>query len=88
MLAQHLFTNVRRRIALVAEDEDYLVLNVNREAAKHGASLGGQRRDRVEHELMRDGFRCLIAKGVSSSGKEALWRRSLGMADALRERRR
>ena len=31
---------VRRLSALVAEDEDYLVLNVDREAAKHGASFG------------------------------------------------
>jgi hypothetical protein len=54
---------VRRSIALVAEDEDYLVLNVDREAAKHGASRGRRRRDRVEHELMRDGLSLLDGEG-------------------------
>jgi hypothetical protein len=54
---------VRRPIALVAEDEDYLVLNLDREAAKHGASLGRQRSHRVEHELMRTGYRGLMARG-------------------------
>jgi len=54
---------VRRPIALVAEDEDYLVLNVDREAAKHGASLGRQRGHRVEHELMRDRLSLLDGEG-------------------------
>ena len=55
-------------IALVAEDEDNLVLNVDREAAKHGASLGRQRSDRVEHELMRD-LPLVIAPCPRSKGK-------------------
>ncbi len=46
---------VCRPVALVTEDEDNLVLNVDREAAKHGTRLGRQRRNRVEHGLMRDG---------------------------------
>jgi hypothetical protein len=46
-------------IALVAEDEDNLVLNVDCEATKHGASLGRQRSDRVEYELMWDGLTLL-----------------------------
>ena len=50
---------VRRPIALVAQDDDYLVLNVDREAAKHRASLGRQRNHRVEHELMWDGLSLL-----------------------------
>ena len=45
---------VRLPLAPVAEDKDNLVLNVDREAAKHGASLGRHRSHRVEHELMRD----------------------------------
>lgn len=43
---------VCRLITLVAKDEDNLVLNVDREAAEHGARLGRQRSDRVEHEFM------------------------------------
>jgi hypothetical protein len=42
------------RFALVAENEDDVVRNVDREAAEHGANLGRQRSDRVEHELMWD----------------------------------
>ena len=45
---------VCRLITFIAEDEDNLVLNVDREAAEHGARLGRQRSDRVEHEFMRD----------------------------------
>lgn len=45
---------VCRLITFVAEDEDNLVLNVDREAAEHGARLGRQRSDRVEHEFMWD----------------------------------
>jgi hypothetical protein len=41
-------------ITFVAEDEDNLVLNIDREAAEHGARLGRQRRDRVEDEFMWD----------------------------------
>ena len=41
------------RVAGVVKD-DSLVLTIDCEAAKHVASLGRQRRDRVEHELMRD----------------------------------
>src|SRR5271166_3391005 len=41
-----------RLVALVAENEDNLVLNVNREAAKHGASPGQQRSNRVQHKLV------------------------------------
>ena len=54
---------VRRPIALVAEDEDYFVLNVDREAAKHGASLGRQWSHRVEHELMRDALPLFEGEG-------------------------
>ena len=45
---------VCRLITFVAEDEDNLVLNVDREAAEHGARLGRQRSDRVEDEFMWD----------------------------------
>jgi len=47
---------VFRAFGLVAENKDYLIPNVNREAAEHGARLGRQWRNRVEHELKRDGF--------------------------------
>jgi len=47
---------VCRLVAFVAEDEDNLVLNVDREAAEHGVGPGRKRRDGVEHECMRDGF--------------------------------
>jgi len=43
---------VCRLITFVAEDEDNLVLNVDREAAEHGARLGRQRSDCVEHEFV------------------------------------
>lgn len=43
-------------LAPVAQDEDNLVLNVECEAAEHGAGLGRQRSDRFEHELMRYGL--------------------------------
>jgi len=42
--------NVRAMDGTGVEDEDNLVLNVDREAAEHGARLGRQRSDRVEHE--------------------------------------
>jgi hypothetical protein len=45
---------VGRRVAFIAEDEDNLVLNVDRKAAEHGAGHGRQRSERVEHECMRD----------------------------------
>src|SRR5208337_1761565 len=45
-------TVVCRLLALVAKDQDNLVLNVDREAAKHGASPGQQRSDRVQHKLV------------------------------------
>lgn len=72
---------VCRPIALVTEDEDNLVLNVDREAAKHGASLGRQRRDRVEHELMRDSLTLL-------DGEERILKRKGGfIATGLRHGR-
>jgi len=45
-------TVVCRLLALVAEDEDDLVLNIDREAAKHGVSPGQQRSDRVQYKLV------------------------------------
>ena len=45
---------VCRLVAFVAKDEDNLVLNVDREAAEHGAGLGQQRSDGVEHEFVRN----------------------------------
>jgi hypothetical protein len=52
-------------VALVAQYEDNLVLNVDREAAEHGAGRGRQRSDHVEHEFMRDGLALLDGeKGV------------------------
>ena len=47
---------VGRLGALVAQYKDDLVLNVDREAAEHGAGLGRQRSDRLEHEFIRDGL--------------------------------
>src|SRR5437879_8416764 len=47
---------IRRRIALVAEDQHNLVLHVDGEAAKHGTRRGRKSSDRVEDELMRDSF--------------------------------
>jgi translation initiation factor IF-1 len=41
-------------VAFVAQYEDNLVLNVDREAAEHGAGLGRECGDRLQHELMRD----------------------------------
>src|SRR5262252_5452844 len=46
-------TVVCRVLALVAEHEDNLVLNVDSEATKHAASPGRQGSNRVEHELVR-----------------------------------
>jgi hypothetical protein len=65
---------VRRPIALVAEDEDYLVLNLDREAAKHGASLGRQRNHRVEHELMRGRLSLLDGEGSVIQRERRLYR--------------
>src|SRR5262245_57740416 len=47
---------VCRLVALVAQYENNLLLNVDREASEHGARFRRQRSDRVEHELMRYGF--------------------------------
>lgn len=41
-------------VAFVAQYEDNLVLNVDREAAEHGTGLGRECGDRLQHELMRD----------------------------------
>ena len=62
---------VRRRIALVAENQDNLVLHIDCKAAKHGARLGRERGDRVEHELMRDGL------ALDRKGGFAEWESSL-----------
>ena len=41
-------------VAFVAKNEDYLVLDVDRETAKHWARPRRQSSDRFEHEFMRD----------------------------------
>lgn len=71
---------VRRLVALVAQYEDNLVLNVDREAAEHGASRRRQWSDRVEHELMRDDLALL-------DGEEGVLQREKGrVATTLRHR--
>lgn len=45
---------VRIRSGLIAQDEDDLVPDVDREAAEHRVSPWRHRSERVEHELMRD----------------------------------
>src|SRR5271157_1216009 len=55
---------VCRFVALVAEYENNLVRDVDREAAEHGASRRRQRGEGVEHELMRNGLALLDGEGV------------------------
>src|ERR1017187_8964853 len=63
-------------VALVAQYEDDLVLNVDREAAEHGTGLGRRRGDRVEHELMRDGLAPL--DGEAGIVQRQQWRIAMG----------
>jgi len=51
-----------RVAALVPEDQDNLLLNVDREAAEHGAGTGRQWSNRIEHELMRNSLALLDGK--------------------------
>jgi len=51
-----------RFVALVAQYEDNLVLNVDRKAAEHGVGPGRQSGDRLEHELVRDGLALLYSE--------------------------
>ncbi len=55
-------------VVLVTEDEDNLLLNVDRQAANMDASRR-ERRDRVEHELMRDSFARLSRETGCPPGK-------------------
>src|ERR1039458_9376253 len=69
-------------VALVAQYEDDLVLNVDREAAEHGMGLGRQRGDRVEHELMRDGLAPL--DGEAGIVQRQQWRIAMGCGHRTR----
>src|ERR1039458_2149766 len=69
-------------VALVAQYEDDLVLNVDREAAEHGTGLGRQRGDRVEHELMRDGLAPL--DGEAGIVQRQQWRIAMGCGHRTR----
>jgi hypothetical protein len=59
---------VFRVAGLVAEDEDNLVPDVNREAAEHVTRGGRQRSERIEHKFMRDSLALL-------DGEESVLRR-------------
>jgi hypothetical protein len=52
----------RRALSLVPENQDNLVLNVDREAAEHGARIRRQWSKRGEHEPMRNNVASLADK--------------------------
>jgi hypothetical protein len=54
---------VGRLVWLVAEDQDNLVLHVDRKTTEHGSGPEGQRVKRVEDEFMRDGFAAFRGEG-------------------------
>jgi hypothetical protein len=64
---------VCRLITFVAEDEDNLVLNVDREAAEHGARLGRQRSDCVELEFMWNRLARLDGDLIPSLASRRRW---------------
>lgn len=58
-------------IWFVAEDQDDLVIDIDREAAEHGAGSGRQGRDCLEDEFVRDGLAALRREGREIRRQEA-----------------